>query len=62
MVLLDLADASWFPLLLVILVGAAMVLLFFSMRHEIGKIRLPGDNAQLRAEAHPQSPDDAGER
>ena len=57
-----LADASWFPLLLVILIGAAMVLLFLSMRREIGKIRLPGEEAQLQAETHPQSPDDVAER
>ena len=57
-----LADASWFPLLLVILIGAAMFLLYRSMRHEIGKIRLPGEDPQLQAETHPQSPDDAGDR
>lgn len=55
MVLFDLADASWFPLLMVIGVGAVMFLLYLSMRHEIGKIRLPrrGD-----IQSAPQSPDD----
>lgn len=41
MVLLDLADASWFPLLMIFILGAVMFLLYRSMRHEIGKIRVP---------------------
>ncbi len=45
MVLLDLADASWFPLLMVIVIGAVMFLLYLSMRHEIGKIRVPRSGA-----------------
>ena len=57
-----LADASWFPLLLVILIGVAMYLLFRSMTHEIGKIRLPGEDAPAKVEPHPQSPGDVSER
>lgn len=48
MVLFDLADASWFPLLMVVFIGGVMFLLYLSMRHEIGKIRLP-----RRGEAQP---------
>ena len=41
MVLLDLADASWFPLMMVIVICVVMYLLYRSMRHEIGKISVP---------------------
>ena len=41
MVILDLADASWFPLMMVIVIGVVMYLLYRSMRHEIGKISVP---------------------
>ena len=59
MVLFDLADASWFPLLMVAFIGGVMFLLYLSMRHEIGKIRLP-----RRGDAQPaaQSPDDPAEQ
>ncbi|MFT4294013.1 MAG: hypothetical protein QM582_01210 [Micropruina sp.] len=51
MVLLDLADASWFPLLMVVFIGGVMYLLYRSMRHEIGKIRVPRRDAES-----PESP------
>ncbi|MFT3970772.1 MAG: hypothetical protein QM695_10965 [Micropruina sp.] len=41
MVLFDLADADWFPLVMVFAIAGVMVLLYLSMRHEIGKIRVP---------------------
>lgn len=46
MVLFDLADASWFPLLMVFVIGGLMYLLYRSMRHEIGKISVPPSNAE----------------
>ena len=54
MVLFDLADASWFPLLMVFVIGGVMYLLYRSMRHEIGKISVPPSDSQ--------SPDDADQR
>ncbi|MFT4217232.1 MAG: hypothetical protein QM619_08640 [Micropruina sp.] len=53
MVLFDLADASWFPLLMVIVIGGVMYLLYLSMRHEIGKIRVSRNDA---ATSSPESP------
>ena len=41
MVLLDLADASWFPLAMILAIGVVMYLLYRSMRHEMSKIRVP---------------------
>jgi hypothetical protein len=55
MVLLDLADASWFPLLMVIVIAGLMFLLYLSMRHEIGKIRVPRGGAS-------ESPESPAER
>ncbi|GAA0336612.1 MAG: hypothetical protein R2703_12415 [Micropruina glycogenica] len=43
MVLLDLADASWFPLVMVLGLGVVMYVLYRSMRHEMGKITVPDD-------------------
>lgn len=57
MVLLDLADASWFPLLMIFILGAVMYLLYRSMRHEIGKIRVPRRGGASAART-PQSPAD----
>lgn len=54
MVLFDLADASWFPLVMVFGIGAVMLLLFLSMRREIGKISVPRRDEV----ASPQSPVD----
>lgn len=45
MVLFDLADASWFPLAMVGVIGAVMYLLYRSMRHEMGKIQVPRRDA-----------------
>ncbi|HVK44687.1 MAG TPA: hypothetical protein VM429_07265 [Micropruina sp.] len=61
MVLLDLADESWFPLVMILVIGVVLYLLFRSMRHEIGKIRVPG-RPQPHADVPPQSPDDADDR
>ena len=52
-------DASWFPLLMVAFIGGVMFLLYLSMRHEIGKIRLP---RRGEVQSAPQSPDDPAER
>lgn len=41
MVVFDLADAPWFPLLMIGVLAVVMVALFWSMRREIGKIRVP---------------------
>ena len=41
MVLFDLADAPWFPLLMVLVTGAVVFLLFLNMRRELRRIRLP---------------------
>ncbi|MFT3860623.1 hypothetical protein [Micropruina sp.] len=46
MVLLDLADASWFPLAMVVALAVVMYLLYRSMRHEIGKIRTPAEGGK----------------
>ncbi len=54
MVLFDLADADWFPLVMVIVIGGVMYLLYLSMRHEIGKIRVP----RRGAPRSPESPTD----
>jgi hypothetical protein len=53
MVLLDLADADWFPLVMVLGLGVVMYILYRSMRHEMGKITVPDDA---------QKPDDAADR
>lgn len=50
----ELADADWFPLVMVIVIGAVMYLLYLSMRHEIGKISIPPRT--------PKSPDDVDQR
>ncbi|MFT4228161.1 hypothetical protein [Micropruina sp.] len=51
MVLLDLADASWFPLVMVIVIAGLMYLLYLSMRHEIRKIRVPRSDAAQSPES-----------
>lgn len=51
MVLLDLADASWFPLAMIFVIGAVMYLLYRSMRHEMSKIRVPGREAPVPAQS-----------
>ncbi len=51
MVLFDLADADWFPMVMVIVIGAVMFLLYLSMRHEIGKIRVPHRGAAQSPES-----------
>lgn len=53
MVLFDLAEASWFPLVMVLVIGGLAALLFWSMRREIGKIQVP-----KRGEFPPEHPSD----
>lgn len=51
MVLLDLADSNWIPLLIVVIVLLAGAGLFFSMRHHIRKVDVPADHESEDASA-----------
>lgn len=59
MVLLDLADASWFPLAMIFALGVVMYLLYRSMRHELRKIRVP--RRQEPAAAQSPAAEDPGD-
>jgi hypothetical protein len=56
MILLDvdpnIVRPGWTPLFVVLLLGAAMVFLYFSMRKQFRKIRIP-DDAEDQAEDSP---------
>ncbi|MCW3158847.1 hypothetical protein [Micropruina sonneratiae] len=50
MVLFDLAEASWFPLVMVFGIGVVMFCLYLSMRREIRKISVPPRDARPGAD------------
>ncbi len=61
MILLDvdpnIVRPGWTPLLITLLLGAAMVFLYFSMRRQFRKIRTPDDVAE---DAEPNTPEGDG--
>lgn len=48
---------GWTPLIVTVLLGVALVFLFLSLRHQLGKINVPGDPAGGEDEA-PPTPED----
>jgi len=46
----NIVSPGWAPLFVVLLLAAAMVFLYFSMRKQFRKIRTPGDEAANQAE------------
>jgi hypothetical protein len=61
MILLDvdpnIVRPGWTPLFVVLLLGAAMVFLYFSMRKQFRKIRTPDDVADEATDAEDSTPE-----
>ena len=60
----DLVKPGWTPLIITVLLGVAVVLLFFSMRRQFSKISIPRDDevddpAAPAADDDPAAPRDA---
>jgi hypothetical protein len=60
MILLDVdpnvVQPGWTPLFITLLLGAAMVFLYLSMRKQFRKIRTPDDSAENTEDSSPERP------
>jgi hypothetical protein len=52
----NLVRPGWAPLLVVLLIGVAMVFLFFSMRRQVRKINIPGSTTETDEHPAPRPP------